>query len=55
MVGKKRTCEEKMALEDAERRSKSYHGVHELDAALQLWPGVTVLTEQQPADGLLLT
>lgn len=35
--------------------SKSHHGVHKLDAALQLWPGVAVLTEQEPTNGLLLT
>lgn len=34
---------------------KPYHSIHELNAALQLRPGVTVLTEQEPADGLLLT
>lgn len=34
--------------------SESYHSVHELDAALQLRPGVAVLTEEQPANRLLL-
>lgn len=41
-------------VEQAGKGAESYHGVHELDAALQLRPGVTVLTEQQPANRLLL-
>lgn len=41
----KRT-EWKGEMEEEKKHAKnSYHGIHKLDAALQLWPGITVLTE----------
>lgn len=42
---KRRFTIEHQTISRVKFHSKSYHSIHKLDAALQLWPGVTVLTE----------